>query len=93
MKKKFTIHLDSLYDCLDAKNNTAKTQYGCVKYESISRADGYNYFSDTNDTSDPDCMDKETAEQILEALEQDEQDTQDKLQRQQGKKRRVEKEW
>ena len=40
-----------------------------------------------------DQMDKETAEQILEALEQDEQDTQDKLQRQQGKKRRVEKEW
>ena len=40
-----------------------------------------------------DRMDKETAEQILEALEQDEQDTQEKLQRQQGKKRRVEKEW
>lgn len=40
-----------------------------------------------------DQMDKETAEQILEALEQDEQDTQEKLQRQQGKKRRVEKEW
>ena len=38
-------------------------------------------------------MDKETAEQILQALEQDEQDTQEKLQRQQGKKRRVEKEW
>ena len=42
-------------------------------------------------TEDP--MDKETAEQILQALEQDEQDTQEKLQRQQGKKRRVEKEW
>ena len=40
-----------------------------------------------------DQMDKETAEQILQALEQDEQDTQEKLQRQQGKKRRVEKEW
>ena len=40
-----------------------------------------------------DKMDKETAEQILQALEQDEQETQDKLQRQQGKKRRVEKEW
>ena len=40
-----------------------------------------------------DRMDKETAEQILQALEQDEQDTQEKLQRQQGKKRRVEKEW
>ena len=38
-------------------------------------------------------MDKETAEQILQALEQDEQDTQEKLQRQQGSKRRVEKEW
>ena len=38
-------------------------------------------------------MDKETAEQILEALEQDEKETQEKLQRQQGKKRRVEKEW
>lgn len=38
-------------------------------------------------------MDKETAEQILQALEQDEQETQEKLQRQQGKKRRVEKEW
>ena len=40
-----------------------------------------------------DQMDKETAEQILQALEQDEQDTQEKLQKQQGKKRRVEKEW
>lgn len=38
-------------------------------------------------------MDKETAEQILEALEHDEKETQEKLQRQQGKKRRVEKEW
>ena len=38
-------------------------------------------------------MDKETAEQILEALEQDEQETQEKLQRKQGTKRRVEKEW
>ena len=38
-------------------------------------------------------MDKETAEQILQALELDEQETQEKLQRQQGKKRRVEKEW
>ena len=38
-------------------------------------------------------MDKETAEQILQALEQDEQETQEKLQRKQGKKRRVEKEW
>ena len=40
-----------------------------------------------------DQMDKETAAQILQALEQDEQETQEKLQRQQGKKRRVEKEW
>lgn len=40
-----------------------------------------------------DQMDKETAEQILQALEQDEQDTQEKLQRQQGSKRRVEKDW
>ena len=38
-------------------------------------------------------MDQETAEQILQALEQDEQETQEKLQRQQGKKRRVEKNW
>ena len=38
-------------------------------------------------------MDQETAEQILQALEQDEQETQEKLQRQHGKKRRVEKEW
>lgn len=38
-------------------------------------------------------MDKETAEQILQALEQDEQETQEKLQRQQGQKRRVEKDW
>lgn len=38
-------------------------------------------------------MDKETAEQILQALEQDEQQTQEKLQRQQGSKKRVEKEW
>ena len=38
-------------------------------------------------------MDKETAEQILQALEQDEKETQEKLQRQQGKKRRVEKNW
>lgn len=38
-------------------------------------------------------MDQETAEQILQALEQDEQETQEKLQRQQGSKRRVEKEW
>ena len=38
-------------------------------------------------------MDQETAEQILQALEQDEQDTQEKLQRQQGSKRRVEKDW
>ena len=42
---------------------------------------------------DENQMDKETAEQILQALEQDEQDTQEKLQRQQGKKRRVEKDW
>ncbi len=40
-----------------------------------------------------DQMDKETAEQILQALEQDEQDTQEKMQRQQGRKKRVEKEW
>ncbi len=40
-----------------------------------------------------DAMDKETAEQILQALEQDEQDTQEKLQRVQGQKRRVEKDW
>ena len=40
-----------------------------------------------------DQMDRETAEQILQALEQDEQETQEKLQRQQGKKRRVEKNW
>lgn len=38
-------------------------------------------------------MDKETAEQILQALEQDEQETQEKLQRSQGQKRRVEKDW
>ena len=38
-------------------------------------------------------MDKETAERILQALEQDEQETQEKLQRQQGTKRRVEKDW
>lgn len=38
-------------------------------------------------------MDQETAEQILQALEQDEQETQEKLQRQQGSKKRVEKEW
>ena len=38
-------------------------------------------------------MDKETAEQILQALGQDEQETQEKLQRQQGTKRRVEKDW
>ena len=38
-------------------------------------------------------MDKETAEQILQALEQDEQDTQEKLKRQQGTKKRVEKDW
>ena len=40
-----------------------------------------------------DQMDRETAEQILQALKQDEQETQEKLQRQQGKKRRVEKNW
>ena len=38
-------------------------------------------------------MDKETAEQILQALEQDEQDTQEKMKRQQGGKKRVEKDW
>jgi len=38
-------------------------------------------------------MDKQTAEQILQALEQDEQDTQEKMQRVQGQKRRVEKDW
>lgn len=38
-------------------------------------------------------MDQETAERILQALEQDEQETQEKLERVQGKKRRVEKEW
>lgn len=38
-------------------------------------------------------MDKQTAEQILQALEQDEQETQEKLKRQQGSKRRVEKDW
>lgn len=38
-------------------------------------------------------MDKETAEQILQALEQDEQDTQEKMQRVQGSKKRVEKNW
>lgn len=38
-------------------------------------------------------MDKETAEQILQALEQDEQETQEKMQRQQGSKKRVEKDW
>ena len=42
---------------------------------------------------DEDRMDKETAEQILQALEQDEQETQENIKRQQGKKRRVEKDW
>ena len=42
---------------------------------------------------DENQMDKETAEHILDALEQDEQDTQEKINRQQGKKRRVEKDW
>ena len=44
---------------------------------------------------DPQQLDKETAEQILQALEQNEQETQEKvnLQRQQGQKRRVEKNW
>ena len=42
---------------------------------------------------DEDQMDKETAEQILQALEQDEQETQENIKRQQGKKRRVEKDW
>lgn len=40
-----------------------------------------------------DQMDRETAEQILQALEQDEQETQENLKRQQGNKRRVEKDW
>lgn len=40
-----------------------------------------------------DKMDQQTAEQILQALEQDEKETQQKLQRQQGSKRRVEKDW
>jgi tetratricopeptide (TPR) repeat protein len=40
-----------------------------------------------------DQMDQETAEQILQALEQDEQETQEKLQRQQGRRRNVEKDW
>ena len=40
-----------------------------------------------------DQMDRETAEQILKALEQDEQETQAKLQRQQGRKKSVEKNW
>lgn len=48
---------------------------------------------DQQQQADEQQMDKETAEQILQALEQDEQETQEKLQRQQGKKRRVEKEW
>lgn len=43
--------------------------------------------------SDEQQMDKETAEQILQALEQDELDTQEKRKLQQGKKRRIEKEW
>lgn len=38
-------------------------------------------------------MDKETAEQLLQALEQDEQETQEKMQRVQGSKKRVEKNW
>lgn len=42
---------------------------------------------------DEQTMDQETAEQILQALEQSEQETQEKLQRQQGQKRRVEKDW
>lgn len=42
---------------------------------------------------DEQTMDKETAEQILQALEQDEQETQEKLQRHQGSKKRVEKDW
>lgn len=46
-----------------------------------------------NEQQREDQMDKETAEQILQALEQDEQETQEKLQRQQGKKKRVEKNW
>jgi len=40
-----------------------------------------------------DQMDQETAEQILQALEQDEQDTQERIQRQQGRKRSVERDW
>ena len=52
-----------------------------------------NQDQQTPPEQDEQQMDKETAEQILQALEQDEQETQEKLQRQQGKKRRVEKEW
>ncbi len=48
---------------------------------------------DQQEQQDDSKMDKETAEQILQALEQDEQQTQEKMQRSQGQKRRVEKDW
>jgi tetratricopeptide (TPR) repeat protein len=63
------------------------TRYNMIKAMELLQQQQQQQQQDENQ------MDKETAEQILQALEQDEQETQEKLQRQQGKKRRVEKEW
>ena len=74
-------------ESLRANPKDNETRYNLVKAMEMLQQQQQQQQQNENE------MDKETAEQILQALEQDEQDTQEKLQRQQGKKRRVEKEW
>ena len=75
---------------IPSHNDRAKFHPLIIPYHSLSPEEQQqNQQPEQNEQQ----MDKETAEQILQALEQDEQETQEKLQRQQGKKRRVEKEW
>ena len=71
------------------------TRYNLVKAMQMLQEQQKQQQQDQNkdQNQDDSKMDKETAEQILQALEQDEQETQEKLQRQQGQKRRVEKDW
>ena len=69
------------------------TRYNLVKAMEMLKKQQEQQQQQAEEQEQEQKMDKETAEQILQALEQDEQETQEKLQRQQGTKRRVEKDW
>lgn len=77
----------------DQQNQDQQQQQQQQQQDQQDQQDQQEQQQQQQQEQDEDQMDKETAEQILQALEQDEQETQENIKRQQGKKRRVEKDW